>query len=87
MKSDYTNKKTMCELDTQERQLQLIEALARHLAIELDFHYEDHDASKLIDEIEVLTTAYEMLKSEAITAPDVVREVLGRFARKSLHLG
>ena len=66
-------------LNDPEQMLRTIAVLAFHLAVELDYHYEDEDSSKLTDELAALRVAAETLHREGVTPPEAVVHSLSRF--------
>lgn len=67
------------EIDSRERLLDLISKLAKHLAIELDYHYEDSDARSLVDRSRALESATAILFLNGKLVPDVVHHTTERF--------
>lgn len=67
------------DLNARADLLQLISELARHLAVELDYHYEDSDARHLLEQAAALENAAAVLLSNGYFAPDVVIHAVERF--------
>ena len=66
-------------LNTREDLVRLISDLARHLAVELDYHYEDEDARHLLSQMLTLENAVGVLLLNGCLAPKVVYHVTERF--------
>ena len=66
-------------LNTRADLVQLISELARHLAVELDYHYEDDDARHLFKQTLALENASAVLLLNGYLAPDAVTHVVERF--------
>ncbi|WP_421998061.1 hypothetical protein [Roseovarius confluentis] len=62
-----------------EQMLQTIAVLAFHLAVEMDYHYEDEDSPKLQEEVAALEMATATLLLAGLIAPDAVHHSIERF--------
>lgn len=66
-------------LNTRADLVQLISDLARHLAVELDYHYEDEDARHLLEQMLALENASAVLLLNGYLAPEAVTHAVERF--------
>ena len=70
---------TLSELNCNDDSGNLVIALMKELASELDLHYENHDATGLVAPLSHLRSGVAFLKTKALPIPGVVSHVLQRF--------
>lgn len=71
-------------IGSREDLLNIVGKLARHLAVELDMHYEDEDAEKLSQEIDDLTAAAAALFTNGYIIGGVVNHTIERFISEDM---